>query len=86
MKVDTIARDDTARFLTAVLEGEQTELGQRRRFGMAKDPEYAAFFFEFIECEIHPGKLRRRSFQTAEVLFYSPDNRTASYELDLIRG
>ena len=69
MKIRSVTRHDAARFLTAMLKREETELSESRRLGMAEDAEYPTFFFEFIEREIHLVKLRRRSFQTAEVLF-----------------
>jgi hypothetical protein len=69
MKIRSITRHDAAGFLTSMLKREETELSKSRRLGMAEDAEYPTFFFEFIEREIHLVKLRRRSFQTAEILF-----------------
>lgn len=69
VKIDAVTRDNSTRFLTAMLKREETELSESRRLRVAEDTEYPTFFFEFVEKEIHPVKLRRRSFQTAEVLF-----------------
>jgi hypothetical protein len=40
--------DDAGRFLAAVLQGVQPERGQRRRVGMAVNPEHAAFLVEMV--------------------------------------
>ena len=40
--------DDAGRFLAAVLQGVQPERGQRRRVGMTKHAEHAAFLVEMV--------------------------------------
>ena len=44
MKVDPIRGYDTARLLTAVLQGKQPKLGHGRGFQMAKNSKNTAFF------------------------------------------
>ena len=50
MRVELLAviGDDARRFLAAMLQRVQAERGQRRRVGVAKDPEDAAFLVEMI--------------------------------------
>ena len=74
MKIRAIARDDAARFLTAMLEREQTKLRQRGGLGVTEDSEYAALFFEFIEREIHQVK-RRSVDRLKSILTFEAFNR-----------
>ena len=43
-----VERDDARRLLAAMLQGVQTERGDRRGVGMAEDAEHAAFFAQAI--------------------------------------
>src|SRR5580704_2524344 len=49
--------DDPGCFLTAMLERVHPERSERRRIGVAIDPEYAAFFVEMIAVQGHPAIL-----------------------------
>jgi hypothetical protein len=59
MRVELLAviGDDPGCFLTAMLERVHPERSERRRIGVAIDPEYAAFFVEMIGVQGHPAIL-----------------------------
>ena len=54
MRAELIAviGDDAGRLLAAVLQGMQPQGRQRRRVGMAKHPEDAAFFAETVAVRV----------------------------------
>ena len=59
-----IGRDYAAGLLAAMLQGEQTQLRQRRCLFMAKDAEDSALFVQFVENDVHllsilPHRLQR---------------------------
>ena len=51
-QVRAIARGDARRFLAAMLQRVQAEIGQLGRFGMAENAEYAAVIVEVIVFEM----------------------------------
>src|SRR5687768_12067140 len=53
MQVAPVARHYPARLLPAVLQSEQPKLRQRRRLGVPKDAENAAFFLKFVQNQVH---------------------------------
>src|SRR5690349_20837476 len=59
MRVELLAviGDDAGSLLTAMLERVHPEGRERRRIGVAIDPEYAAFFVEMIGVQGHPAIL-----------------------------
>src|SRR5208282_6608128 len=57
--------DDSRRLLSAMLQGMEPERGQRRRIGVAVNPEYAAFLVEMIVVPGLGGQHRARFAQMA---------------------
>ena len=52
----TVERDDTRRFLAAVLQSMQPERGNGRGVGVAKNAEHAAFFAQPVCVKIEEGR------------------------------
>ena len=55
MKALAVEGDDAGRLLAAVLQGVQAERDDRRRVGVAEDPEDAAFLVQAVLVEIDAG-------------------------------
>src|SRR5690606_34805341 len=48
VELATVGGDDAGRFLAAVLEGVQSEIGEIRRLGGSEDAENATFLFQLV--------------------------------------
>ena len=55
MKALAVEGDDAGRLLSAVLQGVQAKCDDRRRLGVAEDPEDAAFLVQAVLVEIDAG-------------------------------
>jgi hypothetical protein len=52
VELAAIERDDTGRFLAAVLQGMQTQRRQCRGIGVPQNAKHAAFFMQRVAVEI----------------------------------
>src|ERR1039457_3444327 len=52
MQIDSVGGGDARRFLPAMLQRVEAEVGQLRRLGMAEDAEYAAVIMEMIVVDL----------------------------------
>ena len=52
VQVRAVGRGDARRFLAAMLQRVEAEIGQLRRFGMAEDAEHAAVIVEMIVVDL----------------------------------
>jgi hypothetical protein len=64
MEAHPVESDDAGRFLAAMLEGMQAERRDRRRIGMAENPEDTAFLPKPVGIILHEGL---RNFQSTRL-------------------
>jgi hypothetical protein len=64
MQVFAVSGDDPTAFLTAVLQGIKTEIGQIGGFRVAKNPEHTTFIVKLVE---HMGSILRNNHEALSV-------------------